>query len=95
MPLILEDLRGLARAYLVRERPGHTLQPTALVNEAFLRLLGRRQVQLESRVQLWTPRGQTPQGLFFARRGELPGDPCLAVRRMQAIIASSCEAISR
>ena len=53
VPLVLEDLRSLARAYLARENAGHTLQPTALVNEAFLRLLGRRQVQLESRVQFF------------------------------------------
>lgn len=34
------ELRRLAASYLRRERPGHTLQPTALVNEAFLRLMG-------------------------------------------------------
>jgi RNA polymerase sigma-70 factor, ECF subfamily len=53
VPLVADDLRRLAGAYLARERPGHTLQPTALVNEAFLRLLGRRQVQIESRVQFF------------------------------------------
>ncbi|HTX77035.1 MAG TPA: sigma-70 family RNA polymerase sigma factor [Terracidiphilus sp.] len=35
------ELRRLAASYLRRERPGHTLQPTALVNEAFLRLMGQ------------------------------------------------------
>jgi RNA polymerase sigma-70 factor (ECF subfamily) len=35
------ELRRLAAAYLRRERPGHTLQPTALVNEAFIRLIGQ------------------------------------------------------
>lgn len=35
------ELRRLAGSYLRRERPGHTLQPTALVNEAFLRLMGQ------------------------------------------------------
>jgi RNA polymerase sigma-70 factor, ECF subfamily len=59
VPLVLEDLRALARAYLAREREGHTLQPTALVNEAFLRLLGRRQVQMESRVQFFAVLAQT------------------------------------
>jgi RNA polymerase sigma factor (TIGR02999 family) len=38
IPLVIEELRRLARAQLARERPGHTLQPTALVNEAYLRL---------------------------------------------------------
>jgi len=39
-PLVYEDLKGLARSYLGRERAGHTLQPTALVHEAFVRLVG-------------------------------------------------------
>ena len=39
VPLIMEELRTLARLQLRRERPGHTLQPTALVNEAYLRLV--------------------------------------------------------
>jgi len=39
IPLVLQELRGLARQQLRRERPGHTLQPTALVNEAYLRLV--------------------------------------------------------
>lgn len=38
-PLIYDDLRGLAQAYLRRERAGHTLQPTALVHEAYVRLV--------------------------------------------------------
>jgi hypothetical protein len=39
VPLVNEELRRLARAYMARERGGHTLQPTALVNEAYLRLI--------------------------------------------------------
>lgn len=42
MPLVYDDLRRLARNYLRRERPEHTLQPTALVNEACLRLIGAK-----------------------------------------------------
>jgi RNA polymerase sigma factor (TIGR02999 family) len=40
LPLIYAELRRLAAAYLAREGPGHTLQPTALVHEAYLRLVG-------------------------------------------------------
>ena len=40
IPLVLEELRELARLQLRSERPGHTLQATALVNEAYLRLVG-------------------------------------------------------
>jgi RNA polymerase sigma factor (TIGR02999 family) len=48
--IVDRELRRLAGAYLRRERPGHTLQPTALVNEAFLRLMGQAdRVDWESR----------------------------------------------
>jgi len=40
LPLVYEELRKLARARMRRERPGQTLQPTALVHEAYLRLIG-------------------------------------------------------
>jgi RNA polymerase sigma-70 factor, ECF subfamily len=39
-PIVLQELHELARFYLRAEQPGHTLQPTALVNEAYLRLVG-------------------------------------------------------
>ena len=48
--IVERELRRLAASYLRRERPGHTLQPTALVNEAFLRLMGQgERVDWESR----------------------------------------------
>lgn len=40
LPLVYDDLRALAVHYMADERPDHTLQPTALVNEAYLRLVG-------------------------------------------------------
>lgn len=49
LPLVNDELRKLARRYLRRESPGHTLQPTALVNEAYLRLIDQRQVQWQNR----------------------------------------------
>jgi RNA polymerase sigma-70 factor, ECF subfamily len=42
MPLVYDELRRIAAAYLRRERPGQTLQATALVNEAYIRLIGER-----------------------------------------------------
>ncbi len=54
MPLVIGDLRAVARGYMALENPGHTLEPTALVHEAYLRLAGRRKVQLKSRVQLFS-----------------------------------------
>jgi RNA polymerase sigma factor (TIGR02999 family) len=49
VPLVYDELRRLARNYLRRERPDHTLQPTALVHEAFERLVDQRNVEWEGR----------------------------------------------
>ncbi len=49
MPLVLDDVRQIARKYLRRESPAHTLQPTALVNEVYLKLAGLRTVQWQNR----------------------------------------------
>jgi RNA polymerase sigma factor (TIGR02999 family) len=49
MPLVEVELRRLARGYMARERPDHTLQTTALVNEAFVRLTDARQVRWQDR----------------------------------------------
>lgn len=49
IPLVEAELRRLARGYMSRERRGHTLQPTALVNEAFLRLTAARGVRWQDR----------------------------------------------
>lgn len=51
MPLVYQELRGLARMYVGRERPGHTLQPTALVHEVYFRLIDQRQVDWKNRAQ--------------------------------------------
>jgi RNA polymerase sigma factor (TIGR02999 family) len=48
-PLVLDELRSLARQYMRRERADHTLQPTALVNEAYVRLVGARLVPWQDR----------------------------------------------
>ena len=49
LPLVYEELRRLATAHLAREPAGHTLQPTALVHEAYLRLIGGGGVVWEGR----------------------------------------------
>lgn len=49
LPLVEAELRRLARAYMARERRGHTLQTTALVNEAFLRLVDAQGVRWQDR----------------------------------------------
>ena len=53
MPLIDEELRRLAHRYMSREREGHTLQTTALVNEAFVRLVNRKNVNWQNRAHFF------------------------------------------
>lgn len=53
IPLIYDDLRELAARYLRRERSDHTLQPTALVNEVFLRLVKCDEVSWQGRAQFF------------------------------------------
>lgn len=53
MPLVYTELRRLAHMYMAREKPGHTLRTTALVNEAYLRLVGLNRVQWQDRVHFF------------------------------------------
>jgi RNA polymerase sigma factor (TIGR02999 family) len=53
MPFVYDELRRLARAFLSREREGHTLQPTALVNEAYLRLVDQTRVNWQNRAHFY------------------------------------------
>lgn len=52
-PLVYDELRKLARSHLRRERPDHTLQPTALVNEAYLRLVDQTRVKWRDRAHFF------------------------------------------
>ena len=49
MPIVHDELGRLARLYMARERPDHTLQATALVNEAYLRLIDLKQIRWQDR----------------------------------------------
>jgi RNA polymerase sigma factor (TIGR02999 family) len=58
VPLVHRELRRRAAAYLRRERRDHTLQPTALVNEAYLRLLGQQGARWQNRAQFFAVAAQ-------------------------------------
>lgn len=53
LPLVENELRRIARNYMRRENPGHTLQTTALVNEAYLKLIDQNQVSWQNRSQFF------------------------------------------
>lgn len=57
-PIVYEDLRHLAAGYMRREPAGHALQPTALVHEAYLRLIDQRQVQWRNRAHFFAVAAQ-------------------------------------
>lgn len=54
MPLVYDEMRRIARSFISRERQGHTLQPTALVNEAYLRLVEQNSVTWQSRAHFYS-----------------------------------------
>ena len=53
LPLVYQELKKIAASYLKKERPGHTLQPTALINEAYLRLVDQQIPNLENRAHFF------------------------------------------
>ena len=53
VPIVHEELKRLARRQMAAERPGHTLQPTALVNEAYLRLVNLKQMHWQNRAHFF------------------------------------------
>jgi RNA polymerase sigma factor (TIGR02999 family) len=58
LPLVYNELRRLAHHYLKAERPGHTLQSTALVHEAYVRLTQRGRVQVDNRAHFFAMAAQ-------------------------------------
>lgn len=58
LPLVYDELRRRARRYLRAERPDHTLQPTALVHEAYLRLAGQNGVDWQNRTHFFAVAAQ-------------------------------------
>jgi RNA polymerase sigma factor (TIGR02999 family) len=77
MPLVYQELHRLAHHYMSRERPGHTLQTSALVNEAFVRLADQRDVQWQNRAHFVGLAGQMMRRILvdyarnrgYAKRG--------------------------
>ena len=77
MPLVYEEMRRLARYYMRRERPGHTLQTGALVNEAYLRLVDHKGMKWQNRAHFYAVASQAMRRILvdyarsrhYAKRG--------------------------
>ena len=72
-PIVYDELRRLARHYLSRERTGHSLQATALVNEAYLRLVDYKRMRWENRAHFFAVSAQLMRRILVdhARRHNL------------------------
>ena len=70
IPLVYAELRRLAQNYMARESPGHTLQATALVNEAYLRLIEQHRVRWQNRAHFFGISAQLMRRILmdYARR---------------------------
>ncbi len=76
-PLVYEELRRLAHHYMTREHPGHTLQTTAVVHEAYLRLIDQKHVQWQNRAHFFAIAAQMMRRILithaqshaYAKRG--------------------------
>src|SRR5207249_8831572 len=77
IPLVQPELHRLAHRYMSREREGHTLQTTALVNEAYLRLIDQREVRWQNRAHFFAIAAQMMRRILidharkqtYAKRG--------------------------
>jgi RNA polymerase sigma-70 factor (ECF subfamily) len=72
-PIVYDELRRLARRYMRRERPGHSLQTTALVNEAYIRLVDYKRMQWQNRAHFFAVSAQLMRRILVehARRHNL------------------------
>src|SRR6266478_2281822 len=66
-PVVYDELRRLAHHYMGRERPGHTLQTTALVNEAYMRLVDYKRIQWQNRAHFFAVSSQLMRRILVER----------------------------
>ena len=88
VPIIHSELRRLAKHYLKRERPGHTLQTSALVNEAYVRLINWKTARFESRAHFFGVSAQLMRRIlvdFARRRPRVQGDSVRHVSLEEAL----------
>jgi RNA polymerase sigma factor (TIGR02999 family) len=95
VPLVEEELRRIARRCLARERDHHTLQPTALVNEAWIRLAGERSMDWHDRGHFFAVAAQLMRFILvdYARRRRAPrrgGDLCRVTLSEAVELADEC-----
>jgi RNA polymerase sigma factor (TIGR02999 family) len=92
MPLVYDELRRLARRYMNREPAGHTLQTTALVNEAYLRLIEQKEVKWQNRAHFFAISAQLMRRILVsmarARQADKRGGEARQVSLDEAMVFS-------
>jgi RNA polymerase sigma factor (TIGR02999 family) len=97
MPLVYRELHRLARRHLGRENAGHTLQTTALVNEAYLRMVGQKESQWQNRAHFFAIAAQMMRRILvdyarsrrYAKRGG--GAPKVSFDEIMAVSEGRAE----
>ena len=96
VPLVYPELRRLARRHMDRENPAHTLQTSALINEAYLKLVDQKNVRWENRAHFFAVAAQVMRHILvdhartrnYAKRGggatKLPLDEAMALTEQRA-----------
>jgi RNA polymerase sigma factor (TIGR02999 family) len=92
MPLVYQELRRLAKRYMARENPGQTLQATALVHEAYLRLIEQRLVSWQNRAHFFALSAQMMRRILVdrarARHYEKRGGEACRISLDEALVVS-------
>ena len=93
VPLVYDELRRLARRYMNREPPGHLLQTTALVNEAYMRLIDAHRVKWQNRAHFFAISARVMRRILvdFARRSDKlkRGGKAVEVSLAEALVVSA------
>ncbi len=96
LPLVHAELRKMARRYMARQNPGHTLQTTALINEAYLKLVGQQEKHFQNRAHFFGVAAQAMRSILvdyarakqYEKRGggapKVPLDEALTVSAERA-----------
>jgi RNA polymerase sigma-70 factor, ECF subfamily len=92
MPLVYAELRQKARRYMAREKPGHTLQTTALIHEAYLRLADQKDKKWQNRSHFFAVAAQAMRHILVdyarSRHAAPHGGPVRAVSLEEAAVVS-------
>jgi RNA polymerase sigma factor (TIGR02999 family) len=92
VPLVHNELRRLAKQYMARERSDHTLQATALVNEAYLRLMDLKQIRWQDRTHFFAMSARMMRRILVdfarARRNDKRGGNAARVALDEALVVS-------